>query len=376
MLRLRSLEYSEDSPSHWTVKWHGIGDLTMIVGVNSTGKSRLLSVIFSLARLVAGRTPIVTNGRFSAIFDGDGHTYKYELNIDNNSVDIETLDLDGRRVLNRLPGKPHTILTAVSGSDVLTEFGVSFDTLAIQAKRDSIQNPYLEPLIEWGANAELYAFTAEGSGMHVFLSPTTTFDFTAAKKANAQPFPLAGFFMEGRKNYGDDFTSFIEDKMTEVGFPVTNVSIGFQPNQANSSAALGMEVLEVGRTVPTAQFFMSSGMIRALSVLIKLRLAELGSVKGTLLLDDIGEGMDYDRSVKLIQILLTEAKRTNIQLFMTTNDRFVMNSVPLEHWAILRRIDGTVSVIDKNNQNGIFEKFTNLGLTNFDLFKSITSATK
>jgi hypothetical protein len=49
----------------------------------------------------------------------------------------------------------------------------------------------------------------------------------------------------------------------------------------------------------------------------------------TILIDDIGEGLDFDRSSRLIKLLIEIAeKNENIRLIMSTNDRFVMNAVP------------------------------------------------
>ena len=48
-------------------------------------------------------------------------------------------------------------------------------------------------------------------------------------------------------------------------------------------------------------------------------------------LDDIGEGLDFDRASRLVALLIQKAKRFNFQLIMTTNDSFIMNGVPIEY---------------------------------------------
>jgi ABC-type lipoprotein export system ATPase subunit len=48
------------------------------------------------------------------------------------------------------------------------------------------------------------------------------------------------------------------------------------------------------------------------------------------LIDDIGEGLDYERSSNLIKLLLKKMKKESIQLIMSTNDRFVMNNIPYD----------------------------------------------
>jgi hypothetical protein len=55
---------------------------------------------------------------------------------------------------------------------------------------------------------------------------------------------------------------------------------------------------------------------------------------------------------------------------MTTNDRFVMNQVPLEYWSVLVRKAGVVKLFNRLNSEKKFEDFKYLGLSNFDFFSS------
>jgi len=56
---------------------------------------------------------------------------------------------------------------------------------------------------------------------------------------------------------------------------------------------------------------------------------------------------------------------------MTTNDRLVMNNVPLEHWIIVDKDDnGKINFYSEKSHLKIFKKFKRIGLTNFDFFSS------
>jgi hypothetical protein len=55
---------------------------------------------------------------------------------------------------------------------------------------------------------------------------------------------------------------------------------------------------------------------------------------------------------------------------MTTNDRFIMNAVPLEYWLILSRDGGQVTSLNYRNSKEMFDDFESTGLSNFDLFSS------
>ena len=87
-----------------------------------------------------------------------------------------------------------------------------------------------------------------------------------------------------------------------------------------------------------------------------------------MLIDDIGEGLDFERSTALIKLLIDKAKESAVQLIMTTNDRFTMNSVPLEYWSVIHRVGGKCRVFNYDNSRKIFDEFVYTGLSNFDFF--------
>ncbi len=115
---------------------------------------------------------------------------------------------------------------------------------------------------------------------------------------------------------------------------------------------------------------MSQGMFRALALVVHLNLCAFSKNKKLILVDDIGEGLDYERATAIIHLLISKAEENNIQLIMTSNDRFVMNEVPLKYWSILKRTGGVVKMYNMANSQQQFDKFKFLGLNNFDFFAS------
>ena len=55
---------------------------------------------------------------------------------------------------------------------------------------------------------------------------------------------------------------------------------------------------------------------------------------------------------------------------MSTNDRFVINRVPLEEWCLLRREGHHVRVFNYDNSKAAYERFKLTGLNNFDLLRT------
>jgi len=101
--------------------------------------------------------------------------------------------------------------------------------------------------------------------------------------------------------------------------------------------------------------------------LIQVTYNIMSGLPSTILIDDIGEGLDFERSTKLIGLLIELAKKNDdIQLIMSTNDRFVMNNVPLEYWQVIQRKGGECRIYNYRNSKEIFDEFAYTGLNNFD----------
>jgi AAA15 family ATPase/GTPase len=114
---------------------------------------------------------------------------------------------------------------------------------------------------------------------------------------------------------------------------------------------------------------MSNGMFRALSILINFNYYELEKIPGVILIDDIGEGLDFERSTKLIELLISKAEMNeNIQIVMSTNDTFVMDNVELKYWQIIDRVGGEVKYYNHSNSQERFEDYKFTGLNHFDFF--------
>src|SRR6266481_8634292 len=70
-MRLHSIEYTEygDQPFRWSLEELTLININLIVGKNSSGKSRLLRIIIGLARLIEGGIQPLTmaSGHYKAV---------------------------------------------------------------------------------------------------------------------------------------------------------------------------------------------------------------------------------------------------------------------------------------------------------------------
>ncbi|KAF0249339.1 MAG: hypothetical protein FD167_1256, partial [bacterium] len=145
------------------------------------------------------------------------------------------------------------------------------------------------------------------------------------------------------------------------------ISIRLQSNLPGE--IVGLYVKEKDLLGITDQGSMSQGMFRVLSLLTQVNYLQMTGKPTCILIDDIGEGLDFDRSCRLIDLLREKTKSSKIQLVLTTNDRFIMNRVPLEEWSVIRREHSHVTVLNHNNSKEIFDEFRFTGLSNFSFLE-------
>ena len=128
--------------------------------------------------------------------------------------------------------------------------------------------------------------------------------------------------------------------------------------------------IEKDVNIPLFDFNLSKGMFRTLYLLIYLEFIAQSGKPATLLIDDLCEGLDYDRSTKLGKHVFDFCSTNNIQLMATSNDSFLMDVVNLNYWSILQRNGSKVSAINHENSPELFDDFSFTGLSNFDLLSS------
>ena len=183
---------------------------------------------------------------------------------------------------------------------------------------------------------------------------------------------VIGIWKRGEHKYGKVFREAIIEDMRSLDYEIVNIGV-MAPRSIDFSSAppfgdiVSMYVQEKSLRSETEQIEMSQGMFRALSLIIQLNYSRLAETASTIVIDDIGEGLDFERSCALIKLLMRKSGE-NVQLIMATNDRFVMNSVPLETWSVLQRDGQNCVVRNYRNSKDNFDLFKISGMNNFDFF--------
>jgi energy-coupling factor transporter ATP-binding protein EcfA2 len=370
-MRLKTYNYIQwaGTQREWTLTGLILDQINLIVGKNASGKTRALNVISSLGKLVSGRQKPseLATGVHTATFEHLGRELYYLLNIEGRKVVSEEFR-DGDKIqLLRGVGGIGRIFHEKEGK--MLDFQTPEGDAAVVSRRDSIQHRFLEPLGDWGEGVRHYSFgTPMGKdSLAIVVKEAPPPD---PREMNA----IVALFRKGVKEFPNEFAHQVQEDMRAIGYDVTEVG-SMAPTDLQVFGPTGpaepyiLFVRERDLPAVTQQTDMSQGMFRAFAVIIHLAYAKLASKPSLIIVDDIGEGLDFERSCKLINLLRTRTRESQTQLLISTNDKFVMNEVPLNEWSVLRRQGNHVTVLNHHNSKTTFEEFKFTGLSNFSFFE-------
>jgi predicted ATPase len=373
-MQLKSIEYVEyqNTPKEWGLEGFLPEKINLIVGKNATGKSRTLRLIRALGNLLAGDIRLSwDSGDYKVNFENEGRQIRYCLKYNNSKLVNESLEIEEEEKLKRAEdGKGTIFANKIGKKGQNIEFQVQDNELAVVSKRDKLQHPFLETLISWGKLMRFYPF-GSSLGQHELIVPGASDVEAQLNLKEAQHVVM--ILKMGMEKEPTKFTEMIAKDMEAIGYELEGLRIAALAKAVVGgvpSPAIGITVKEQNLSNEVVQGNISQGMFRALSLIIQLNYSYLFCLPSCILIDDIGEGLDYDRSKELIKLLIKKAKNAEVQLIMATNDRFVMNNVSLENWSIMSRFSKGTRVLNYKNARKIFEKFELTGLSNFDLFSS------
>ncbi len=368
---LKKLYYKEYEGTFqfWELQEFQLNNINLIVGNNASGKSRTLNVIYGLARMLLSPKILYNCGAYTAVFEKGDSEITYEIEFNQGIIILEKMVLDQRLLFSRNADGLGEILN--SEIKQMVKFKVPKNEMLVY-RRDEIQFPYLEDLFFWASNTRYFRFSKEQEKLTLSIvdsnkAPLESFNFTDGNQA-IEVFRLAN------EKYGAKYVALLIADFNKIGYSVSSIDLGqlhsIKVSNPIGDRIYGLRVKENDRTGNTDQNEMSDGMFRVLSILIHYNYYVLEEKALNILIDDIGEGLDFERSGELIKILIEKSKHNQIQLIMSTNDKFVMNHTSLDYWQLISRVGGVVKMRNKHNSAKEFEEFRFVGLNNFDFFST------
>lgn len=349
-LKSISYKYKSKRKTNWKVDNISFGKFNFIVGKNATGKSRLLALLNDLVRMFGKNDGGVNSIDYKAIdfddnfqsfwhftfIDKDSNVYDYQLQISFEEIIEEKLIYNKSLVLNRDKNKASIF------SYRLNEFidiAPPKKKLTSEVRRDEIDFPFFEKIIQWAEKSEFIGFAYDHENLD-----------------NKFDKHLGNLFKKLTKKEIDSIT----DSMIILGYNIEKISKDRYENvyikERNNSSLISDDEF-------------SQGMHRTMSLLAHIEYL-LKQEVSLILIDDLCEGLDYERATKLGKLLVEKLENSNIQFIATSNDSFLMDVIPIKYWNILQRDGNTVRALNYQNSKEQFDKFRLTGLSNFDLFSS------
>jgi len=380
-MNLKALKFCrfKGLPNEWSIEgkpengqfgqWLTLDNVNLIVGKNASGKSKTIDAIRHVADLLSNDVKLSDLNKFGygsaeytmSFVDGED-IIEYYINFLDGKITDEKLTVNGSEKLNRLAGK--LWYEEVNKS---LDFQTDDDVLAV-SKRDKKQHSFFEKLHLWGKNLNHYRFGSQ-LGKNAYLR-----DLNAIKDDDEIDMKggdeAIGALIQGKRSFPDIFIDAVISDMKSISYELDNLDAQPLKNISIPVTGYGLTVKEHELYDITDQREMSQGMFRALSLLIQLNYSLLSKTPSCILIDDIGEGLDYDRSRSLIDLIIKKVSGSSVQVIMTTNDRFVMNEVPLEYWSVIQRVPKKSLFYNYRNSKDTFDEFEYTGLSNFDFLSS------
>lgn len=340
---LSSFSFSTDD---WSLRGlDHLGPVNLLVGQNASGKTRTLRSLDSVASFIKGVTKIMLLPEsFSAslVFSEpeiDGWQMSYQFNFRAGNIEKEILTVNGETVIHRLNNK-----ATLKGEDIQPPL----NKLVIQIRRDRLLYPENELIINWAENVTSLSF----SNINNRAIPSWA-DFII-------PYKFSDLVAEMSEQ---DIKAVVEEAKN-LGYDIEELkAVEIHPNASLVS-------LKESFGKPIIEFELSNGMLRVLYLLCFLQHFKSTRFPSILLIDDMGEGLDYMRATSLGEKVFADCQNQGIQLFASSNDPFMMDVVDLDHWQLICRSRNDIEVLNKDNTPKLFNEFRQTGLSNFDLLAS------
>lgn len=358
---LKTVNFYENKgkPDYWAISDVELTAINALVGLNATGKTRLINLVSNLAKVISKKVPKAFNGHWELEFSNDleKELYNYRLEMSQGVVKEEGITKN-HKVLLRRSNEDGEIYSHTQRK--LIPFAPPQNELTLHVRRDKKEHPFLEELYEWASNFHSYSFTNQDP-RHLLVAQSNV-PTDMLENLGAVPYLLS----EALKN--PDIKKRIIEDFSRIGYPIKNISAEKQTMQGIGVNVLLVVVQEPDLKCPTSQLNMSQGMFSALSLIVIIEHILSTNQQCTIAIDDLGEGLDFQRSFDLIKLLVEKVRGSNIQLIVTSNNRFLINAVDIKQLNLLEREGHVVRAFNYTNEKKRFDEFELTGLNSFDFF--------
>lgn len=347
-MKLKTFAYKD---YHWELNSISLADINLIVGKNAVGKSRTLSSIDLFVKMITQKRELNWGGQWNVSFlTAKQKELRYELSTNTKGeVAFEKITIDSQQVLLRSNSKRANLKSYITNNQ--EEIFPPENKLVLHVRRDVKEYPYLEEIALWAEQS--FGFKFGNISPYSYLNQQE-YDLLTTVEHIPELF----------KSLKENSKQRVIDEFNELGYVVTGASV------RDKGEVMIFYIKEEGIEKPIPHYRLSQGMFRTLSVIIFLEYLTSRRKPFTVIIDDLCEGLDYDRATNLGKKIVQKCLESDIQLIATSNDSFLMDVVDIKYWNILFREGSKVNAVNIKSHPDLFNDFKYTGLSNFDLFSS------
>lgn len=319
--------------------------VNLLVGRNATGKTRSIRALRNVIAFLQTKSLFMAPRDMSTelVFTDptkDNWMMTYSFMVANGTIAKESLVVNGKVLIKR---------TKAMATYLEDTINPPSHKLVVQIRRDEELFPEIEQLMSWVEGVVFVSCSDINSmtisfGSDDFGNPDRFSDIVDALSPKEKKLVLT--------------------QAKELGFDITGMET------MTSSNLKFVMIKEKSVRSMYGDFQMSNGMLRVLYFLCFLHYIKKNDKLSLLLVDDLGESLDYGRSVRLGKMVFDACENDGLQLIASSNDAFLMDAVDISRWQVLRRRGSKVTAINSTNNADLFNDFRLTGLSNFDLFSS------
>lgn len=350
-MKIKSLSYID---SNWELSNLQLGTVNLIVGKNSTGKTRTLQTIDLLVKMITQKRDLNWGGQWDIVFENDKKEeirYQFSTSYQNPGVTFEKMFLNDKLMLSRDRLHKDQIKIRNIVNNRFDSINPPDEKLIIHTNRDVKKYPYLENIANWAEQSYGFKF---GNISPYSLLNRQEYDLLMAVEDIPALFTALS---------GEDKMQIISD-FNGIGYNISDIVV----QDKGQYTTINVTETEIQKSLP--HYKLSQGMFRSLAVIVYVQYLISRKNPATIIIDDLCEGLDYERATKLGKLIFDKCLSGNIQLVATSNDNFLMEVVDLKYWNVLTRIGKKVMGLNPASNPAIFEDFRFTGLSNFDFFAS------
>ena len=319
--------------------------VNLLVARNATGKTRTIRALQNVTSFLQMKQTFMNIRSFEATLkfgkvENPNWKMDYSFKINEGVVEKEELIVNGAVLIKR---------TKAIAKYENKRINPPSEKLVVQIRRDKDLYPEIELLMLWAEGVTAVSCQAINAltilGVGNLINPYNISDLVDALSPSEMKKVLS--------------------TAKELGYNIASIK--------TLEATRGIRIVqlkEISISNELVDMQLSSGMLRTLYLLCFVSIIKHNKNLSLLLIDDMGEGLDYRRSTNLGKIVFDDCALNGLQLVASSNDAFLMDVVDIANWQILRRKGNKVNTINQALNPELFRKFRMTGLSNFDLFSS------